>query len=1185
MSTTVAVSWREAGSDRRCWTGIGALYNVPVTRMAQGSTLSIPKMEAIVREPGTRRGLAAMELRRWLRLAELAVPNAPSVVAVPRLRLLATPALLLGDEVVVALERKDAALLALLALDGPLPRARAAALLWPDADPQNARNNLRQRLFRLRRAVGGDIIEEDTALRLAVGVEHDLRSPSMLIARDPSAAAGELLGAFSYEDCDELADWVRSARERFRSMRRDAIADIAAREEAGGHVARALIYGERLFAEDPLSEQAHRLVMRLHYRRGDRSAALTAYARCRQTLERELGAEPSAETCELAQLIERSGELPGTSVRRTPTVISRPPLLVGRDREWRALEAAWSAGRVALLSGDAGMGKTRLLGDFAQSRAVPVVSAGPGDARVPYALLTRLLRAVLQTSVEAGREGSAALSTAVRTELGRVLPEIGSAPAGTLNEARFRQAVLDALAAQVAIGLEGLVLDDLHFADEATLELLPALRSTGARLALAVRGAESPTPLAAWLAAAGGTDLIEIALQPLAEPDVRALLESLALPRIDAASLAGPLLQHTGGNPFFLLETVGALAAGGDEAESRLPTTPSVGALLERRLVQLSPAALRLARVAALAGVDFSAALAAAVLEQHPLDLVGAWQELEAAQMIRDQSFAHDLIVEATVRSVPRPIAQVLHGAIGAFLEEHGAPAARVAHHWLEAAEWHKAAEQFNAAARVSFNASRFPEAGEHFRSAAACFERAGAQPEQHSALQELAGCQIKAFDLTGAREVSEQLRSISVNDDQYGWALDRLIDTLNMGRQDDDAASAAAEEMRRRGRASSNRWMEFNATRKLAVTLAHRGRFDEALQLFGTQSDWIEANLHEWNVHVWLCDNAYVLDLADRLEPAIEAYRRAEALARQYQNWWVVYVAMRNVALTSAWAGRLDVAVAASDEAAHFSGRLGDALVERNPRDSGRRAALLRSLGRLSEALALLEDARSILERGGSDFWLAYCTDQLALLHIQLGQPGRTHDLPLELKGLPPEAQISRWIARSRVARALGQKPAAVPAGALQPASGSTCPTRWLLLAMLEGARDIAPDQAMVLCERASEQARLNGHVGIVLHAVALAAARAAECGAAGAAGRFAAEAMTLARQFWPIGMSMAEVMWSIHRGFAAARNPDGAAEALARGIHWVEVLARPNVPAEFRESFLHRNPIHRTLLTAAKR
>ncbi len=1137
-----------------------------------------------MRDLETHSATAAIELHRWLHLAELLVPKSSSVAAVPHVRLLAAPALLLGADVVAALERKDAALLALLAIDGPMSRARVAALLWPDAESPNARNSLRQRLFRLRRAVGSDVIEEDAALRLADNVGHDLANLPARLAQDPSAAAGELLGSFGYEDMGEFAEWVQSARERFRALRRDAIAEVAAHEESNGHVARALVYAERLLAEDPLSEKAHRLAMRLHYRRGDRSAALAAFAHCRHLLKSELATDPSAETRELALLIERSGELPGAAFRPTPAVISRPPLLVGRDREWRALEGGWDAGRVVLLSGDAGMGKTRLLGDFAQSRAIPVIDARPGDARVPYALLTRLLRAALQPL--GGRERSALLPVAARKELARLLPELGASPAGVLSEARFRQAVCDALAAQVAAGLVGVALDDLHFADEATLELLPTLPATGLRCALAVRGAECPKALAAWLRAEGGTELIEVPLHPLVESEVRALLDTLALPGFDSAALAGPLVQHTGGNPFFILETLDALAATGAASGDHLPATPTVGVLIEHRLAQLSPAALRLARVAALAGVDFSAELAASVLDQHPLDLVGAWRELETAQMVREEAFAHDLIVEATLRSVPRPIAQVLHKSIASFLEQHEAPAARLAHHWFEAAEWYKAAQQYNAAARVSFNASRFPEAGEHFRRAAECFERAGAQGEQHSALQELAGCQIKAFDLTGAREVAELLLRISADEAQHGWALDRLIDTLNMGRQDDAAASAAAVEMRRRGHEAGNRWMEFNATRKLAVTLAHRGRFDEALALFGTQMDWIEANLHEWNVHVWLCDNAYVLDLSDQLDSAIEAYRRAEALARQHQNWWVVYVALRNVSLTSAWTGRLDLAVATSDEAAHFSGRLGDALVERNPRDSGRRAALLRSAGRLGDALTLLQDACAVLKHGGSDYWLAYCADQMALLHVELGQPGRSRDmLGQDVRSLPPEAAISRWITKSREARASGSRPLAASSDALKAINDPACPARWMMLGMLESARDIDPERALALCCHVEEQAQQRGHAAIGLHAVALAADRAVQSGDVATAGALASRALSLARQVWPVGISVPEVMWCIHRGLSAANNMAGANEALERGVQWIESAALPNVPSEFRDSFLHRNPINRALLTAGNR
>ncbi len=81
--------------------------------------------------------------------------------------------------------------------------------------------------------------------------------------------------------------------------------------KADGQIAQALVYAERLLAEDPVSEQAHRLAMRLHYRRGDRAAALAAYERCRSALQRELAAEPDAETVALAQLIRRADELPG----------------------------------------------------------------------------------------------------------------------------------------------------------------------------------------------------------------------------------------------------------------------------------------------------------------------------------------------------------------------------------------------------------------------------------------------------------------------------------------------------------------------------------------------------------------------------------------------------------------------------------------------------------------------------------------------------------------------------------------------------------------------------------------------------------------------------------------------------------------------------------------------------------
>src|SRR5207245_2104087 len=83
----------------------------------------------------------------------------------------------------------------------------------------------------------------------------------------------------------------------------------------------------------------------------------------------------------------------------------------------------------------------------------------------------------------------------------------------------------------------------------------------------------------------------------------------------------------------------------------------------------------------------------------HALDLAEPWRELEAAHVIRDGAFAHDLVYEATVASVPEPIARVLHGRIAQHLEARAAAAAAIAPHWAGAREWLKAGEAHAAAA------------------------------------------------------------------------------------------------------------------------------------------------------------------------------------------------------------------------------------------------------------------------------------------------------------------------------------------------------------------------------------------------------------------------------------------------------------------------------------------------------
>jgi DNA-binding SARP family transcriptional activator len=228
-----------------------------------------------------------------------------------RLQLLGGPTLILESGPAIALDRKVAGLLALLAVDGPASRNAVAALLWPDSDAFAARNSLRQCLHRLHRGAGRAVVESaHDVMRLAAGVSHDIGSASDDLAADPGAAVGDLLGDLRFPECEAFDTWLQAARARWRIARRDALSGVAAALERDGLVALALQYAQRIVADDPLLEHGHRRLMRLHYLRGDRPAALAAFEHCRGNLRRALGVSPASETTELAHLIETSGVLP-----------------------------------------------------------------------------------------------------------------------------------------------------------------------------------------------------------------------------------------------------------------------------------------------------------------------------------------------------------------------------------------------------------------------------------------------------------------------------------------------------------------------------------------------------------------------------------------------------------------------------------------------------------------------------------------------------------------------------------------------------------------------------------------------------------------------------------------------------------------------------------------------------------
>jgi DNA-binding SARP family transcriptional activator len=645
------------------------------------------------------------------------------------------------------LHRRAAAVLAYLALEGPTPKYRLAGMLWPDSGEDTARNNMRQLLRRLRSTAGAELVlgAETISLSSEVAADAVELQNHVLSSRYTEALAleGVLLGTLDFDDCPDFEAWLSQSREELETLRRRAASAASDACEQKGDLAGALSFAQRLLALDPLAEEAYRRLMRLHYLAGDRSAALGLFERCRQVLQEEFDAAPHPGTAALARDIERGQVLPlatSSPAPALPLTVLRPPVLVGRQREWKEMEEAWQARRAIVLMAAPGVGKTRLALDFVASKGRHAVFQGrPGDAYVPYSLYSRDVRKMLSQhpSVKQG------LEPWIRRELARVMPEFG-VPGQTLppmraeaERTRFLEALGETLR-RCTEGLEAFVTDDIHLADAASLEVGAYCHSrfseTGSfpRIIDCCRTGElSAEALALFKRVEAAGQLTFVHLAPLPPEAVEELLSSLALP--GAGPLGKEMARYTGGNPLYITETLkhllesGSLEAGWPE---RMPSPGRVRKLIEQRLERLSPLALQLAQVAALALMDFELELAGEVLEVNPLGFGTALRELESAQLLQGERFTQDLVLEAVSSSIPSALRSLLHRRLARALEKRGGPPATIAQHWLKGGERHLAVPFLLAAAMADESSMRWAEATESYLLAASILESLGEEKE-----------------------------------------------------------------------------------------------------------------------------------------------------------------------------------------------------------------------------------------------------------------------------------------------------------------------------------------------------------------------------------------------------------------------------------------------------------------------
>ncbi len=603
------------------------------------------------------------------------------------------------------------ALVAYLALHRgtPQPRVRIAEAFWPDSAQQQSMTNLRRELHQLRRLpgagdavvvtgtdltwvgdreVGVDLVEHLTARDHAL--DHAGSDPDALLEHGERALAaygGDLLPGLHDE-------WVLAQRADLVEGARELCGVLAVAAGAARRWDLAVRAARRRVALDPLDETAHRDLMHLQAAQGDRAGALSTYHRCADVLEEQLGVAPDPATRELRDALVSRGQDASAPQEPRPAAAPVPagPMrlrglvgLVGRDEElaWleRALDDVERGGvRTVLVTGEPGVGKTRLVADLAHGAGVDgacvaIAQCYAGLDPLPLAPVAQWLG---EPALERWLE---ALPARWRLEVDRLLPGGGGATTGgdtrgvvdTWRRHHFFRGLAEALRPPGRPVV--LVLENAQWCDLETLDLLGFLRSLEPRrpllLVLTSRSGD-PTAdraLDGWVRRARAVAPVrELALRPLTPGASAALLRQLC-PQAGAEQ-ARLLHSVTGGFPLHLVEAVRR-----DPGLARLhAASPDLAALLRGRFDDLPPDCRAVVDLASAVGRDFRLDLLRASCDLSPEAVVRAVDELWRLRVLsvhRERyDFSHDLLRQAAYEQLTPAARWLLHHRLAAGLEE-----------------------------------------------------------------------------------------------------------------------------------------------------------------------------------------------------------------------------------------------------------------------------------------------------------------------------------------------------------------------------------------------------------------------------------------------------------------------------------------------------------------------------------
>jgi DNA-binding SARP family transcriptional activator/tetratricopeptide (TPR) repeat protein len=623
---------------------------------------------------------------------------------------------------------KQSALLVYLSLNQgrALRREYLAGLLWEDAGERRARHSLSQALYQIRQRLPElDIEVNRDEVRVAEGsmiVDAQVFRGAIESQDFDEAAAsyrGDFLAGFWVNGARTFEEWQLAERAELSRLARQILHRLVKDAEAAGDWSRVGNYATRLLKLDPLNEAVYRSrIQAIAVHEGQRQA-LDEYRRLATLIGAELGREPEPATRALGALLERD-TVAATAPDSEELEENHWTPFIGRGEEFGRLRTEWEVvkaggGRAVVVSGEPGIGKTRLCDHFLRLCAIQGARIFQGrchiaDRHIPYTgIVGSLLGSIRDADVASLPPEWAMVLSEIMPEfhalapgLKRDLPLEGEGARRRLFEG-FAQ-LFQRISATSPIVLH---IDDFQWCDESSAALLHYIvrRLVGAPvlilLSMRPEGESSHMP-AELLAVGEGTSpgYRQISLGPLPHQEAERIIQSfverqlIQLPE----QTRREIYARAGGRPFFIIEILRAIAQGqidwgeGDPDLRRYgqPTAalpPTVEEFLRRSMRDLSADAEPLLSCLAVLGTRADPQVVGEVAGVSSGELIRGLKELGARGLIQESEaeiyFSHDLIREAAYLAIGKSRRRLLHAAVAEVLQRRaGVPHAVLCTHY-----------------------------------------------------------------------------------------------------------------------------------------------------------------------------------------------------------------------------------------------------------------------------------------------------------------------------------------------------------------------------------------------------------------------------------------------------------------------------------------------------------------------